>query len=89
MRNWLALKQFRQMKRSKETMLLDGTQSAPIRCNHPIAVIVDPTDKQLQDLEAMLSQCPNCSHWAPGDGPIMAVISTQTTQLIRESIKLM
>ena len=72
-------------------MLLNETQStqSPVRCNHPIAVIVDPTDKQLQDLEAMLSQCPNCSHWAPGDGPIMAVISTQTTRLIREPIKLM
>lgn len=47
------------------------------RCNHPVAVLVDPTDQQLQELETMLSGCPNCSRWRPGDGPIMAVLTSR------------
>jgi hypothetical protein len=46
-------------------------------CNHPLAVVVDPTDRQLSELEAMLAQCPNCSRWTPGDGPIMATLPGQ------------
>ena len=46
------------------------------RCNHPLAVIVDPTERELKELETMLAHCPNCSQWHPGDGPIMAVLST-------------
>jgi hypothetical protein len=26
----------------------------------------------------MLAQCPNCSRWSPGDGPIMAVVSSHS-----------
>jgi len=44
------------------------------RCNHPLAVVIDPTDLELNALETMLAQCPNCSRWMPGDGPIMAVL---------------
>lgn len=45
------------------------------RCNHPLpAVLFEPTDEQLSDLEAMLARCPVCSRWSPGDGPIMAII---------------
>ena len=47
------------------------------RCNHPLAVIVDPTERELKDLETMLARCPNCSQWHPGDGPIMAVLSSR------------
>lgn len=47
------------------------------RCNHPLAVIVDPTERELKELETMLARCPNCSQWHPGDGPIMAVLSSQ------------
>ena len=47
------------------------------RCNHPLAVIVDPTERELKDLETMLAHCPNCSQWHPGDGPIMAVLSSR------------
>ena len=46
------------------------------RCNHPLAVIVDPTERELKELETMLARCPNCSQWHPGDGPIMAVLSS-------------
>ena len=46
------------------------------RCNHSLAVVVDPTDRELHELEAMLAKCPNCSQWQPGDGPIMAVLSS-------------
>jgi hypothetical protein len=56
-----------------------------IRCNHPLAVVVDPTDQQVQQLEAMLSNCPNCSQWTPGDGPIMAVISSSPTELSKSA----
>lgn len=47
------------------------------RCNHPLAVVVDPTERDLRELERMLAQCPVCSRWAPGDGPIMAVLSSR------------
>jgi hypothetical protein len=46
------------------------------RCDHRLAVVVDPTDGELLELEAMLAKCPNCSQWLPGDGPIMAVLSS-------------
>ena len=50
--------------------------SSKQRCNHPLAVVVDPTDGEIRELEAMLAKCPNCSQWLPGDGPIMAVLSS-------------
>jgi hypothetical protein len=31
------------------------------RCNHPLAVVVDPSDRELRKLEQMLAQCPVCS----------------------------
>ena len=46
------------------------------RCNHPLAVILDPTEQELKELENMLARCPNCSQWHPGQGPIMAVLSS-------------
>lgn len=45
-------------------------------CNHPSAVLFDPSDKELSELEAMLARCPVCSRWSPGHGPIMAVVSS-------------
>jgi hypothetical protein len=59
------------------------TESAAKRhlCNHPHAVIVNPNERELREFEAMLASCPNCSRWSPGDGPIMAVLSTETTGL--------
>jgi len=54
------------------------------RCNHPLAVIVDPTDGEVRELEAMLAKCPNCSQWVPGDGPIMAVLSSDETHTRKE-----
>jgi hypothetical protein len=53
-----------------------GAQPSPYRCNHPLAVLIDPTDRELRELEQMLATCPVCSQWSPGDGPIMAVMST-------------
>ncbi len=47
------------------------------RCNHALAVIVDPTERELRELETMLAHCPNCSQWHPGQGPIMAVLRSR------------
>lgn len=43
-------------------------------CNHKLALLIDPSDRELRELEQMLANCPNCSHWMPGDGPIMAIV---------------
>jgi hypothetical protein len=56
------------------------------RCNHRLAVIVDPTDPELRELEAMLARCPNCSQWMPGDGPIMAVLSSDENTTYKELV---
>ena len=53
------------------------------QCNHPLAVVIDPTDSELRALEMMLAECPNCSRWTPGDGPIMAVLLSRA-QVPRE-----
>jgi len=47
------------------------------RCHHPRAVIIDPSERQLTELEIMLARCPNCSQWHPGQGPIMAVLTSR------------
>lgn len=47
------------------------------RCNHRLAVAINPTDRDLRELETMLAQCPNCNRWMPGDGPIMATLPGQ------------
>jgi hypothetical protein len=44
-------------------------------------VVVDPTDGEIRELEAMLAKCPNCSRWLPGDGPIMAVLSSDENSI--------
>jgi hypothetical protein len=56
----------------------------PERCNHPLAVVVNPTDCELRELEAMLARCPNCSQWVPGDGPIMVVLSSNENTTHKE-----
>jgi hypothetical protein len=76
------------MKISPEKSLGAETKSPHPRCNHPLAVLIDPTPVQLRELEAMLCGCPNCSRWMPGDGPIMAVISTDVESLSQEPIRL-
>jgi len=65
----------------KQIPARDRSESASKRrlCNHPHAVIVNPSERELREFEAMLASCPNCSRWSPGDGPIMAVLSTETT----------
>ena len=69
------------MKKTKPVK--DRTESAAKHhlCNHPHAVLVNPSERELREFEAMLASCPNCSRWSPGDGPIMAVLSTETTDL--------
>lgn len=47
------------------------------RCSHPLALVIDPTDLELEKLEKMLAECPNCSQWSPGDGPIMAIVASR------------
>ncbi len=48
------------------------------------ALVIPLEDKELQELEAMLAKCPNCSQWMPGDGPIMA---TPTSDFPEDHIK--
>jgi hypothetical protein len=67
------------MRRTRKNLSPDeGGQSARHRCDHPLAVVIDPTDRDITELEQMLAQCPNCSRWSPGDGPIMAVVSSHS-----------
>ena len=47
------------------------------RCDHGLALVIDPTENELRELEQMLANCPHCSRWIPGDGPIMAVVVTR------------
>jgi hypothetical protein len=65
------------MKLFKRNSINEIQRPVTPRCNHPLAVIVDPTERELKDLETMLARCPNCSQWHPGDGPIMAVLSSR------------
>ncbi|MGH7793571.1 MAG: hypothetical protein ACREQ2_01505 [Candidatus Binatia bacterium] len=64
------------MRRLQKNSPQENSPGAKQRCNHPLAVVIDPTDRELGELEQMLAQCPNCSRWSPGDGPIMAVVSS-------------
>ena len=64
------------MKLFKRNSSSDSQRPVTARCNHPLAVIVDPTEREVKELETMLAHCPNCSQWHPGDGPIMAVLSS-------------
>ena len=73
------------MNKVTEISTEDGATAPLLRCNHPLTLLVDPTDKELQELEAMLAKCPNCSQWMPGDGPIMA---TPTSDLPEQRIKI-
>ena len=57
----------------------NGSRRAKHPCNHPLALVIDPTARELNELEQMLAQCPICSRWSPGDGPIMAVVSSGET----------
>ena len=60
----------RTMKLFKRNTGNDSQRPLTPRCNHPLAVIVDPTEQELKELETMLARCPNCSQWHPGDGKI-------------------
>lgn len=63
------------MKLFKRTFTGSSQRPLAPRCRHPLAVIVDPSERQLTELETMLARCPNCSQWQPGHGPIMAVLT--------------
>lgn len=69
------------MKNQKQETERAETAAVRHGCNHPHAVIVNPSERELREFEAMLASCPNCSRWSPGDGPIMVVLSTETTSL--------
>jgi hypothetical protein len=62
------------MKRAGQKPAEEHSRHGDNRCNHPLAIVIDPTDGDLRELETMLAGCPNCSRWTPGDGPIMAVL---------------
>lgn len=63
------------MKLFKRNSTGDSQRPLAPRCDHPLAVIVDPSERELTELETMLARCPNCSQWRPGQGPIMAVLT--------------
>ena len=65
------------MKLFKRNSIDDIRRPIAERCHHPLAVIVDPSERELTELENMLARCPNCSQWHPGDGPIMAVFTSR------------
>ena len=62
------------LRRFTRTVLENKFQRGDHGCNHPLAILVDPTEVELRELERMLAECPNCSRWTPGDGPIMAIL---------------
>jgi len=47
------------------------------RCDHALALVNDPMDRELKELEQMLANSPNCSRCSPDDGPIMAVVVSE------------
>jgi hypothetical protein len=65
------------MRFGKRQSQLDAAPPLKTRCNHPLAVVVDPSEQEIKELESMLARCPNCSKWHPGDGPIMAVLTSR------------
>jgi hypothetical protein len=65
------------MKRLHDSPLPLDRRVATRRCNHPLAFAIDPSDSELRELEQMLAECPSCSQWSPGDGPIMAIVSSR------------
>jgi len=69
------------MQLFKRNSVIESSRPIAPRCNHPLAVIVDPTEQELKELETMLARCPNCSQWHPGDGPIMAVLNSDQDSL--------
>jgi hypothetical protein len=76
------------MKPSARSVLEKKLQRGNHGCNHPLAVLVDPTDFELRELERMLAECPNCSRWTPGDGPIVAILlSPASTRQERKEIR--
>jgi hypothetical protein len=74
------------MKLLQRNSSQENSSVAIQRCNHPLAVIVDPTDGEIREFEAMLAKCPNCSQWVPGDGPIMAVLSSGETHTRKQFV---
>ena len=66
------------MKYQQKNRPEENSRRAQRRCNHPLAVVIDPTDREISELERMLAQCPNCRRWSPGDGPILAVVSSHS-----------
>jgi hypothetical protein len=76
------------MKRLHDSPLHSGHRVATRGCNHPLAFVIDPTESELRELEQMLANCPSCSRWSPGDGPIMAIVSTGDATTPRRSFEL-
>lgn len=65
------------MKLFKRNTKIASRRPVTPRCSHPQALIVDPTEREVKELETMLAHCPNCSQWHPGQGPIMAVLRSR------------
>jgi len=61
---------------------------AKLRCNHPLAFVIDATEREISELEQMLANCPNCNRWSPGNGPIMAIVTNRQRLQDRGSKKL-
>lgn len=64
------------MRRRRKESGREAPRAVKQRCNHGLAVAIDPSANELSELERMLANCPNCSRWSPGDGPIMAVVKS-------------
>ena len=48
------------------------TGGGPIPCGHPMRVLVNPTEKELEDAREMIASCPRCS--TPSIGPKIIII---------------
>ena len=49
------------------------------RCSHPVGILVDPTEEELEKVEKKIAACPNCN----GDGPGPRLVIVRLTRFAR------
>ncbi len=43
-------------------------------CNHPLGILMDPTDQEIEEAHRQLDNCPRCSGPDSGPGPKLVII---------------
>lgn len=61
------------MNRLKQRIKRLEERVPPRPCKHPLPGLVFPTDEEIQEMEAILDQCPRCSKLT-GPKPRMLII---------------